>query len=834
GAPQPELALPGPVRGRVAQLPDGRLLYGRARSPKQTDLVLFDPDYPTQEPEPVLALSSAGHDLAPVVTDDGTCTVWFASDRGGGAGGFDLYRARYRQGIFYGLAPLDLPGVNTAFDETDPAPDPQGQQLVFVRRDPGFREGRNATLWIASLAGAFDPRLLFAPDQHTSQHTARGPLPPLDRDPAFSARGKALYFVRQQPLEAPVLMQTFLHRGRFVAPLPVDITPGRTAMRGPVLLAGGFDLRLVASASAEDEAVVYRSRAREVRPYWDGQRWIEHLLVSLVFVFLTLLVLLTLGARWHQLDLITKLFLLSVAVHLLMLLWLSRMEIVRSFFPDQPKPGPRDVEVTLLAAAGNRTTGTDAVVAQTFDVSHETEFSPRESALDATAPGGEVLRQERRFAPANTPRAELRPTATSPSRTVVEPVPAVETRSGRSEQAVVAATKIPKTRMRPQQIAARQRQQQQQPRRPIEVTVPGTDVPRTSPKARPHPDAGTLAAAPPPRPTPNPPRADAPRLQDAPAQAAARTQAAEPGTRIKPPVTAVPTPAVAVLKPDARRPGSENPARDLDVRPAGSLVARKQDRAAAPAMPSGPTSPLHLEPRPMAAGAAAVALNDALRTRTPTPATTATPTQGIPTDETPPSAHLGDVAQARADTDRTAPQHNPSNATPMTTPGGPASPSLVASPTRRAQPSELAPTPTRTPTPTRRVFADLAELDDVPEHAGSIAVPTKTGSSAAKASAPVLPDLVPQRSGLIPPRRHHSRPGTRIGSAPDSGFVPGARQPTAPVAAVCVRGRCPGCRFVPQPLRRCQAGSAREVRRWRRHRAGRAPGPRLSRPHPEP
>ena len=37
GTPQPEFALPGPVRGRVAQLPDGRLLYGRVTSARRTE-----------------------------------------------------------------------------------------------------------------------------------------------------------------------------------------------------------------------------------------------------------------------------------------------------------------------------------------------------------------------------------------------------------------------------------------------------------------------------------------------------------------------------------------------------------------------------------------------------------------------------------------------------------------------------------------------------------------------------------------------------------------------------------------------------------------------------
>ena len=45
-SPQPEFEIPGPVRGRVTALPDGRLIYGKVMGPQVTDLVLFDPEHP--------------------------------------------------------------------------------------------------------------------------------------------------------------------------------------------------------------------------------------------------------------------------------------------------------------------------------------------------------------------------------------------------------------------------------------------------------------------------------------------------------------------------------------------------------------------------------------------------------------------------------------------------------------------------------------------------------------------------------------------------------------------------------------------------------------------
>lgn len=131
--PGPIAELGGSVRGRVATLPDGSLLYGLARGEARTELVRFDPRR-GGAPEPVLALRSEGHDLSPAVAPDGS-GVYFTSDRPHrDGGGYDLWWARYREGEIY--APQPLPAsVNTVKDEADPEVDAQSEQLLFARRD---------------------------------------------------------------------------------------------------------------------------------------------------------------------------------------------------------------------------------------------------------------------------------------------------------------------------------------------------------------------------------------------------------------------------------------------------------------------------------------------------------------------------------------------------------------------------------------------------------------------------------------------------------------------------------------------------------------------------
>src|SRR5688572_23397146 len=69
--PEPLAELAGPVQGRVALLPDGRLLYGRTTVEGTTDLVLFDPLRPSIPPEPAHGLNTEHNELAPALGPGG-------------------------------------------------------------------------------------------------------------------------------------------------------------------------------------------------------------------------------------------------------------------------------------------------------------------------------------------------------------------------------------------------------------------------------------------------------------------------------------------------------------------------------------------------------------------------------------------------------------------------------------------------------------------------------------------------------------------------------------------------------------------------------------------
>ncbi len=80
-------------------------------------------------PTRIDALSSTGDDVAPAWSPAGDF-VYFASNREGGAGGFDLYRSRISDGA--PLAPIPLgPPINTPADELDPALGMGGFELLL-------------------------------------------------------------------------------------------------------------------------------------------------------------------------------------------------------------------------------------------------------------------------------------------------------------------------------------------------------------------------------------------------------------------------------------------------------------------------------------------------------------------------------------------------------------------------------------------------------------------------------------------------------------------------------------------------------------------------------
>ena len=132
--------------------PDGSALYFASDRPVPGHppgdfnlwVVRRTADAEWSRPVPVPGVNSPMDDFHPAVTAEGT--LYFSSDRPGGEGTFDLWRARWTGDGF--AEPENLGSVvNTQGEETDVFVDPQGRFLIVVATDRSGGEGGD-DLWL--------------------------------------------------------------------------------------------------------------------------------------------------------------------------------------------------------------------------------------------------------------------------------------------------------------------------------------------------------------------------------------------------------------------------------------------------------------------------------------------------------------------------------------------------------------------------------------------------------------------------------------------------------------------------------------------------------------
>ena len=290
-----------------ASSPDGRLLLFTVGRPGlnqeiwAADLVEGLP----RDPRPVEALNSAWDDTAPAFAPG---WVYFASNRPGGAGGLDLYRAPYRDGVFG--APEPLGSWNSEADDTEPAPWPGTGALVFASN----RGGRGFDLWLAR-PGALEPSAeALAP--------LNGPFE--ERDPAFSGDGRSLFFASDRPGGAGGfdLYRALQEQGEWLPALPLDSLNGPGDERAPEPGLDGFRL-LYATAEDGGPADLWSARSLELFPL--PGRPVGWLDLTILAGLLLLALLAWLARRWDTVDLVYKCFLVAFLAHLLLLLWFRRV-----------------------------------------------------------------------------------------------------------------------------------------------------------------------------------------------------------------------------------------------------------------------------------------------------------------------------------------------------------------------------------------------------------------------------------------------------------------------------------------------------------------------------
>ncbi len=135
--------------------------------------------------QPVVETLTPHNEATPAVSPTGDF-LYFASDRPGGLGGFDLYRARRMQGTLREPVGLRSP-VNTPANELDPGLTQLGYGLYFSSdrlllppEQPGAQPPVDAAETVASGAERPDYNLYYSASREVFLETERTPPPPID------------------------------------------------------------------------------------------------------------------------------------------------------------------------------------------------------------------------------------------------------------------------------------------------------------------------------------------------------------------------------------------------------------------------------------------------------------------------------------------------------------------------------------------------------------------------------------------------------------------------------------------------------------------------------
>jgi Tol biopolymer transport system component len=389
---------------RPALSPDGQyLVFASGEKGLNQDLYISEVlNGEPQEPRPLFEINTSFDEATPAFSND---ALFFASNREGGAGGMDLYRVSYRDGVFGRAEALVGEGVNTAADEVDPAPVP-GQLAIAFASDRARGARTDYDLYLAKPAGASGLIASAIAELNT---------PFNEREPAFVGDARTMIFATDRidgSKGGYDLWRSVQDHGHWILPENQGGLNSEADERGPAPSPDGFSL--VFSVETPDRSAdLYQAQSRELfRMPGRPVGWLDFLILG---GLLLLAILAWLAKRWKAVDLVYKCFLIALMIHALMLLWFKEV------FPES-EPTELPVRETMfkvrLAVAPTRTSATnkefggavEATRSETAEMNNpertEVEVSEAVESIQA-APTRTMQRTETALA-SNPQRAEIK------------------------------------------------------------------------------------------------------------------------------------------------------------------------------------------------------------------------------------------------------------------------------------------------------------------------------------------------------------------------------------------------------------------------------------------
>lgn len=174
-----------------------------------------------------LPINTQANDFDPLFSADGRW-LYFFSNRPGGVGGDDLYRAAVLAGGGFGKAENLGPGVNSRGDEWAPTPSRDGQHLLFA--SDGFGGSGRHDLFVARWDGRAFVQSQPVPGVNTKAD---------EFDAAWLGDGKSLVFARSTDAATQPIQLLLAHcdgsRYAGIAPLKLSFNTADGTTLGPAL-----------------------------------------------------------------------------------------------------------------------------------------------------------------------------------------------------------------------------------------------------------------------------------------------------------------------------------------------------------------------------------------------------------------------------------------------------------------------------------------------------------------------------------------------------------------------------------------------------------------------
>lgn len=397
------------AEGRATLSPDGRyLVFAVGEEGINGDLYMAEMvDGEWIDPRPLAPLNTDFDETAPAFTND---ALYFASNRPGGAGGLDIYRVSFLEGLFGELEALPEE-INSEWDDTEPAPVPGSHALAFAsNRKQGMRKDYDLYFARPGL------QLPNGVEGYLAENLTPVNTPFDERDPALAADGRSLFFAtnRDDAVGEFDLFRSVREQVEWLPAQPLQGVNTELSERFPSPSDDGFSMFFSASA-ADGNFDIYRTRSLELfRVPGRPVGWVD---LAVLSVLLLLALLAFLAKRWERLDILYKCLLISVLLHLLMMWWFRRVHPESGDI--QVPAGEPSFKVTLAASqpgqnARLREMG-GSLEATREQLTAEAELDRAESAELADRPAQIADRAVARAQPAPTPSPE-RAVLPSPER----------------------------------------------------------------------------------------------------------------------------------------------------------------------------------------------------------------------------------------------------------------------------------------------------------------------------------------------------------------------------------------------------------------------------------